>query len=99
MEQSAQEGEVRGIPSQSELAALLVHQGYRCALSGRPLHPGVAALDHIEALSIGGGNEIANLQWLHKDINAAKNTMGNVEFIAMCREVVAMADKQLVKSE
>ena len=67
---------------------------YKCALTGRTVEPSTAQLDHILPVARGGAvSDPANLQILHMDINRAKNTMTNAEFIAMCREVVAWADK------
>lgn len=73
------------------IVTLIESQQYRCALSGRLLTPEDAALDHILALSRGGRHEIANAQVLHKDINRAKGTLTNEEFITLCREVVIHA--------
>lgn len=73
----------------AKLMALLEKQEYRCALSGRKLTPKTAVIDHITPASKGGGNEIENLQWLHKDVNRAKGTLSQEEFIRVCRMVVA----------
>ena len=75
-----------------EVLNLLRKQNYRCALSGRQLTPDSAALDHILPISRGGEHHIKNAQILHKDVNRAKGTLTNEEFLAMCREVVAWAD-------
>jgi len=72
--------------------SLLDRQGYRCALSGRELTPSTASLDHDVALSRGGEHRLANVQILHKDVNRAKATLTNDEFIAMCRDVCRVAD-------
>lgn len=66
---------------------LLEEQQYRCALTGRPLEPQTACLDHIVALSCGGVHTLSNIQVLHRDVNRAKGTLSNDEFIAMCGEV------------
>jgi len=71
---------------------LLRRQQYRCALSGRELTPATAALDHIVAISRGGEHSIENAQVLHRDVNRAKNVLGNEEFVALCRDVAAWAD-------
>jgi hypothetical protein len=71
----------------SDLKKLLEMQGYRCALSGVRLEPKNAELDHKIPLSRGGTNDLGNLQWLARDVNRAKGTMDNEEFIAMCRIV------------
>jgi hypothetical protein len=67
---------------------LLKRQQYLCALSGRPLTPESAALDHIVPVRVGGQHIIENAQVLDKDVNRAKNALTNAEFLAMCREVV-----------
>ncbi len=76
---------------------MLHAQQYRCALSGRQLTPDSAALDHIVPISRGGGHRIENAQVLHKDVNRAKGTLTNEEFLAMCREVVVWADSGKVR--
>lgn len=83
----------KGIGARSITAAglreLLVKQGYRCRLTGRDLLPEEAALDHVTPLNNGGVNDMSNVQILHCDVNQAKGTMTQEEFIEMCREVVA----------
>ena len=66
---------------------LLEDQQYRCALTGRPLEPQTACLDHILALSCGGVHTLSNIQVLHREVNRAKGTLSNDEFVAMCGEV------------
>ena len=75
-----------------KVLGLLRHQDYRCALTGRILTPDNVALDHVLPMSRGGKNLIENAQALHKDVNRAKATLTNEEFIQLCREVVAWAD-------
>lgn len=72
---------------------LLDRQQYRCALSGRRLTPATAALDHIVSISNGGEHIIENAQVLHKDVNRAKASLTNTEFIGLCREVVCWSDR------
>ena len=67
---------------------LLERQQYRCALTGRLLTPDTASLDHIVPVRCGGEHRVENTQVLHKDVNRAKTTMTNGEFIQLCREVV-----------
>jgi 5-methylcytosine-specific restriction endonuclease McrA len=68
---------------------LLECQHYCCALTGRPLTPDTASLDHIVPVCCGGQHVIENTQVLHRDVNRAKTTMTNGKFISLCREVVA----------
>lgn len=68
---------------------LLAWQCYRCALTGRELTPETASLDHIIPVRCGGEHRIENAQVLHRDVNRAKTTMTNDEFVRLCREVVA----------
>lgn len=67
---------------------LLNEQSYRCALTGRALTPETAALDHIVPIQRGGKHALENTQVLHNDVNRAKGTMTNEEFVAMCGDVV-----------
>jgi hypothetical protein len=67
---------------------LLEYQGYRCALTGRRLTPQDTALDHIVPIRRGGEHLIENTQVLHKEVNRAKGSQSNDEFLAMCLEVV-----------
>jgi CRISPR/Cas system Type II protein with McrA/HNH and RuvC-like nuclease domain len=46
-------------------------------------------LDHILPVSRGGKHSIENAQVLHKEVNRAKGTLTNEEFIQLCHEVVA----------
>jgi len=68
---------------------LVEAQGYRCAMTGRSLSPETASLDHIVPVRLGGGHVVENVQVLHKDVNRAKSTLTNDEFIRLCRDVVS----------
>lgn len=72
----------------STVLDLLERQRFRCALSGRALTPDCAALDHVVPIRCGGEHVIENAQVLHKDVNRAKSSMTNEQFIALCGEVV-----------
>jgi 5-methylcytosine-specific restriction endonuclease McrA len=74
--------------------AILERQKFRCALSGRPLTPQSASIDHIAPIAKGGKHEMTNLWVVENTINRAKNTMTHDEFLAMCRDVVRFADGQ-----
>ena len=77
------------VASATELMQLIEYQSYRCAISGIELTPGNAELDHKIPSSKGGSHTIENLQWLHKNINRAKGSMKQEEFINMCKRVTA----------
>jgi hypothetical protein len=79
--------------SASDLMAILESQGYRCALTGGPLVPANARLDHIVPLSSDGTNSPDNLQWVTEEINTAKGTMSQEAFIRMCVAVAKHAGK------
>lgn len=76
------------------LHELVESQGFACALSGRPLTPDTAELDHITPLSRRGRNTIDNVQVVHQQINRAKGTMTQDEFVAMCQEVTLWNEQQ-----
>lgn len=86
-----------GPVSTENVLQLLEHQQYRCALTGRRLTPETAALDHIIPVRRDGEHVIENTQVLHKDVNRAKGSLTNEEFIGMCREVVDHATHQRTK--
>lgn len=71
----------------SQLMQLLKQQEFRCALSGEPLSPTTARLDHKIAVSRGGSHQLSNLQWVTDEVNRAKGTMNNEEFVALCEGV------------
>ena len=79
-------GDNRQVKSK-HLLKLIETQEFRCALTGRPLEPKTASIDHTHPVSQGGTNTVANLQVLHTDVNQAKGTMDPKTFIEMCREV------------
>lgn len=78
-----------GTVSTNGVLNLLNYQSYRCALTGRPLTPREAALDHIIPVRFGGEHRIDNAQVLHKEVNRAKGSLTNEQFVALCHEVVA----------
>jgi 5-methylcytosine-specific restriction endonuclease McrA len=90
------EGEMQACGSSSkassvktrDLEQLLERQGWRCALTGAPLHPRNAALDHKIPVERGGKHILANLQWVTPQVNKAKGTMTNEEFVTLCDLVV-----------
>jgi len=79
-----------GIVNTENVMRLLEYQNYRCALTGRELSPELASLDHIVPIRLGGEHTMENVQVLHKDVNRAKNSLTNDEFIGICREIVQL---------
>lgn len=73
---------------------LLRKQNFRCALTGQELVPGETATDHILPVSRGGAHTIDNAQVLAKDVNRAKGTLTNEEFIAMCERIATLASRR-----
>jgi len=47
----------------------------------------------------GGKHLVENTQVLHKDVNRAKTTMTNEEFIRLCREVVEYTAHMKIEGE
>jgi 5-methylcytosine-specific restriction endonuclease McrA len=64
-----------------------LRQRWQRPTSDNPL----AALDHIVPVRCGGELVIENTQVLHKDVNRAKGSLTNDQFIQLCREVVEHA--------
>ena len=80
-----------GPVSTENVLRLLDYQECRCALTGRPLTPDLASLDHITPIRVGGEHAIENTQVLHRDVNRAKGSLTNDEFLHLCSEVVTHA--------
>lgn len=70
-----------------EVLELLEKQRFECALSGRELTPETAVLDHVIPVARGGEHRIENAQVLDAEVNRAKGTLTNDEFIELCRLV------------
>ena len=66
--------------------------GFKCALSGWAISPQCFEIDHIVSMNDGGTDDPGNLQAVHPLVNRAKGTMGNQQFIDMCKAVAAMAN-------
>lgn len=95
-EQRSKADQVKGGKiSTAQIMRLIEEQEYKCALSGVELTPKDAALDHKMPLARGGSHTIDNAQVLHADVNRAKGSLTNDEFIAMCRRVALHMDKEL----
>lgn len=75
------------------LCSLWKEQRGLCSLTGRRLTRWNAEVDHIIPISKGGSNERSNLRWLHKDVNQAKRSLSDDEFIDLCRDVIIHIEK------
>lgn len=78
-----------GKPNSRKLRQLVEWQGFRCALTGDPITPENCEIDHIVPLSKGGENAMENLQVVLTEVNRAKNTMTQEEFVEMCCKVAS----------
>ena len=79
----------------SKVSAILCKikvNGFRCALSGWAISPQCFEIDHIVSMNDGGTDDPANLQAVHPLVNRAKGTMGNQQFIDMCKAVASHAN-------
>lgn len=77
-----------------EIKEKLELSGFKCALTGWKLDPENFELDHIVSINDGGKHEPENLQCVHALVNKAKGTMGNEQFISMCKAVADQAKRR-----
>jgi len=73
-------------------------QNKKCAISGREI---VMAPDHarhrdkqtasLDRIDSSKGYIKGNIQWVHKNVNIAKQSLSSDEFVKLCREVVQFA--------
>lgn len=80
-------------PSPDEIMQLLEKQEFRCALTGQKLTPDTATLDHILPVCRKGPHTIENAQVILKEVNRAKGTMTNEEFVELCVAVARHANR------
>lgn len=73
--------------TRSDLQNKLAEQEFKCALTGLPLTPQTAWLDHIDAKAVGGCDDRENVQIVLAAVNRAKTTMSQSQFVAMCHAV------------
>ena len=69
---------------------LYLKQDKKCVLTGREIgfenaRNNSASLDRIDSKL---GYELSNIQWVHKDVNFAKQSLNNQDFLKLCEEVV-----------
>ena len=68
------------------LLNMLIKQNFMCAISGIKLELGKnASLDHIIPKTLGGTNDIDNLQWVDKTINFMKHNLNMDDFVKFCK--------------
>jgi len=77
-----------------ELMAVLQLQQFRCALTGEPLTPESARLDHRVPVSQAGGHDANNMQWVTENVNRAKGVMSQGVFVALCKQVTDWVSRQ-----
>ena len=80
-----------------QLASLWRQQRGRCALSGARLDR-TAEIDHVVARSRGGTNDLANLRWVTRPVNHAKNDMTDEEFVSLCNAVAEWIGQRLAEA-
>lgn len=88
MQLQTEEKELDGALKGSDIFEILERQEFRCNLTGVPLTPDTASIDHIIPLSKGGSHTKANAQIILNSVNQAKGSMTQSEFVEMCRLVV-----------
>lgn len=71
-----------------DLWKLAKKQKCKCSLTGQSLTKDNVSLDHIQAVSLGGNNNIENLRLVVKRVNIAKQNMTDQEFIQLCKSVI-----------
>lgn len=81
-----------------QLLGKLKEQEFKCALTGVELTPQKAWLDHIDPRSLGGCDDIDNVQIVLACVNRAKHTMTQSQFVAMCHAVARHCQDSCDKS-
>jgi 5-methylcytosine-specific restriction endonuclease McrA len=76
-----------------DLARLWRAQSGLCALTGRRLDRS-AQLDH-KLPKARGGLDAGNLQWVCQEVNLAKRDLTDVEFVALCDDVMSWIGKRI----
>lgn len=89
LKNGAKTREIDFLVTPEEAWNLYINQNRKCALSGQVIgfercKNNTASLDRIDVTK---PYIIGNLQWVHRDINFAKQSMDNSEFIKMCKLV------------
>lgn len=61
-----------------------------CYLCGGHLQWSTAVVDHVLPISRGGGHDLENLKWTHRECNAAKGAMTLEEFVSLALKVIEL---------
>lgn len=69
------------------LMEVVERQGFKCALTGIEITPRLASLDHKDPRSLGGDDDMGNLQVVLPMVNRAKTNMSERQFVSMCHAV------------
>jgi hypothetical protein len=77
---------------------LLVNQNKICKLTGQPIgfeksQSYTASMDRIDSSK---GYILSNVQWVHRDVNFAKQSLSTEEFISLCKHVVDHSSKSRI---
>jgi len=70
-----------------DLMQMVERQGFKCALTGIEITPKRSSLDHKDPRSLGGDDDVNNLQIVLPMINRAKTNMNERQFVSMCHAV------------
>lgn len=70
-----------------DLKELVERQQFKCALTGIEITPKRSSLDHRDPRSLGGTDDVDNLQVVLPMINRAKTNMSERQFVSMCHAV------------
>lgn len=82
-----QGGGRRQVVTAKRLLEQLEKQEFRCYFTGDSLSPETASVEHLQPLSKGGQTEIGNVVWVRKEVNIAKGSLSESDFIRLCNAV------------
>ena len=74
--------------SAKDIYELITRQQFKCAITGDDLDPHDATIDHVVPISIGGSNDISNLQVVTKAANRIKGVLTMDQLIGLCQRIV-----------